>query len=197
MKTPGWPRVKSLSTISSRSDVLPLSSLPPGGGGEAGFGADEVGERGQRAVAAQTGDAAKRKKSYIRADTLIDIMYIFAGGCVLSWREARKPHPERNATMNKIIIICWAAILGIAAFAVSRHVKTPPKEPNDNAVSAKSETAAQEPAFLPFGEAFFAGDECNCLKHRIPVIMRTISSIIIHSSESTGIHPVIIDHNKL
>lgn len=28
MKTPGWPRVKSLSTISSRSDVLPLSSLP-------------------------------------------------------------------------------------------------------------------------------------------------------------------------
>ncbi len=55
--------------------------------------------------------------------------------------------------MNKTIIICAAGLIGIAAFAVSRHVKTPPKEPNDNAVSAKSETAAQEPAFLPFGEA--------------------------------------------
>lgn len=55
--------------------------------------------------------------------------------------------------MNKSITICAVALFGFAAFAVSRHVKTPPKEPNDNAVSAKSETAAQEPAFLPFGEA--------------------------------------------
>lgn len=55
--------------------------------------------------------------------------------------------------MNKSITICAVALFGFAAFAVSRHVKTPPKEPNDNAVSAKSETAAQGPAFLPFGEA--------------------------------------------